>query len=455
MRTTDTDLVLKGAAEGDNVPWTGYDNAKDDPTYVTPNLWNANTYIGSARANANTGTGSRVVLASVENQYRESTPNVSGGESSVIVEGRNASITARTTTGAEDSYNQTSLAVTPFGVEVNKYRGTGLNPDSPTNPGPDGTLSAGHVETNHLTVANIRTLTSSGGLTLSGAINNVTAGTDTYNFLILGRSTPGRVAQYSLDNLTDRRRGVLVGRDEFEERIGGATGDPGDPGAPGEDGVGIVEITQPSDDTMRVHLSDGRSYTVTLPPGPEGPQGLQGPAGSGVTEERVREIIGEYLDGDGNGGTGPGDPEPDPDLPTVVIGSDAQGSLHAALAERGLDYRTVTEIPFNLDIQTADLYRLFYDMAALRTAPAMDTSGVTRMTQMFQNCSSLTYIPDMDTSEVTNTANMLRGTASLQDGYVRLIGMHPDLTASRRLSMITGSALTREPFFDTEGNPIP
>ena len=54
----------------------------------------------------------------------------------------------------------------------------------------------------------------------------------------------------------------------------------GEPGKPGADGVGIANIEQPTDETMRVIKTDGTDHTLTLPRGPEGPQG---PPGEGTT----------------------------------------------------------------------------------------------------------------------------------------------------------------------------
>ena len=209
---------------------------------------------------------------------------------------------------------------------------------------------------------------------------------------------------------------------------------------------------------------------------------------------------------------------------TLGTGSQTRDQLRAALADRGLDYRTVIEIPFDIELvgsgsaqdmfngcaslttvpdmdtsrvtnmsymfsgcsslttvpdmdtsrvtimggmfsgcsslttvpdmdssQVTNMSYMFNQCASLTTVPDMDTSRVTNMIAMFQSCSSLTHVPDMDTSQVTNMSYMFNNCSSLTDGNVRLIGKHPDVTKN---SLISSSGLTREPFYDTNGNPI-
>lgn len=150
--------------------------------------------------------------------------------------------------------------------------------------------------------------------------------------------------------------------------------------------------------------------------------------------------------------------------------------LKDALSARGLDYKTVTELPFDLDTsQVTDMRDMFYGCSALMSvpsmstgqvkymmsmfsrcsslisAPPMDTSQVTDMTSMFYGCSSLTSVPAMNTGQVKYMISMFNGCSSLKDGKARLIGKHPVVDTS---NMIKNSGLTREPFFDQEGNPI-
>ena len=60
-------------------------------------------------------------------------------------------------------------------------------------------------------------------------------------------------------------------------------------------------------------------------------------------------------------------------------------------------------------------------------------------------------MPDLDTAAVTTVHSMFRNCSALTDGNVRLIGKKSGVVTT---SMITGSGLTRMPFFDTNGNPI-
>ena len=163
-------------------------------------------------------------------------------------------------------------------------------------------------------------------------------------------------------------------------------------------------------------------------------------------------------------------------MPPTSGGYDAQDWLQAKLTEYGENYRTVTEIPFEIDTsqvtnmgdmfdgcsslttvpdmdtsQVTNMYGMFSRCSSLTTVPDMDTSQVTDMAAMFSRCSSLTTVPDMDTSQVTNMYDMFRGCSALTDGNVRLIGKHPGVNTAR---MIQNSGLTREPFYDINGQPI-
>ena len=139
-------------------------------------------------------------------------------------------------------------------------------------------------------------------------------------------------------------------------------------------------------------------------------------------------------------------------MPAVSGAYDARNWLQAKLTEYGEDYRTVEEIPFEIDTgQATTMREMFRDCSSLTTVPAMDTSQVTTMRAMFRDCSSLTTVPDMHTSQVTDMADMFRGCSSLTDGNVRLIGKRTGVSTVR---MIQDSGLTREPFYDSSGQPI-
>ena len=155
---------------------------------------------------------------------------------------------------------------------------------------------------------------------------------------------------------------------------------------------------------------------------------------------------------------------------------DARDWLRAKLTEYGEDYRTVEELPFEIDSsQVTNMSSMFYRCSSLTSVPDMETSKVTNMNSMFNYCSSLTAVPDMDTSQVTNMSSMFNGCSSLTtvpdmhtsnasdvsrmfyscssltDGNVRLIGKHPVVNT---YGMIAQSGLTREPFYDSSGRPI-
>lgn len=137
---------------------------------------------------------------------------------------------------------------------------------------------------------------------------------------------------------------------------------------------------------------------------------------------------------------------------TLGTGMEARDQFRAALADRGLNYQTVTKIPFDIElVGTGSARNMFTNCLSLTHAPAMDTSNVTNMYGMFDSCASLTHVPDMDTGSVSNMGSMFWGCSSLTDGNVRLIGRHPQVNTS---NMIDYSGLTREPFFATNGSPI-
>ena len=106
----------------------------------------------------------------------------------------------------------------------------------------------------------------------------------------------------------------------------------------------------------------------------------------------------------------------------------AQDWLRGRLTEYGESYQTVKEIPFEID-----------------------TGESSNLDSMFRGCSSLTTVPDMDTRNVALMYDMFRDCSSLTDGNVRLIGKRTGVNTAR---MIRDSGLTREPFYDINGQPI-
>ena len=160
--------------------------------------------------------------------------------------------------------------------------------------------------------------------------------------------------------------------------------------------------------------------------------------------------------------------------------------LMDALAEYGLDYKTVEVLPFRLDTsQVTTMQAMFSGCSSLVEVPQMDTSQVTTMRSMFYGCSSLVEVPQMDTSQVTTMQAMFSGCSSLVEvpqmdgrnldsggsippsgvGYMfsntkSLRDGHAHITVKRGFKypgnsqIIYGSGLTRPPFFDEDGNPV-
>lgn len=143
-------------------------------------------------------------------------------------------------------------------------------------------------------------------------------------------------------------------------------------------------------------------------------------------------------------------------LPVVYITDNstwgAQTQFRQACTNYGTSYGTVVNLPFQLDTSAAtNLRYMFTDCASLTTVPEMDTSNVTNMSRMFSGCSSLVHVPDVDTSDVTDTGYMFNNCSSLTDGNARCIGKKSGVYTA---NMIRNSGLTREPFYNSSGQPI-
>ena len=161
---------------------------------------------------------------------------------------------------------------------------------------------------------------------------------------------------------------------------------------------------------------------------------------------------------------------------TMGSGMEARDQFRAALTARGLDYTTITEVPFEIElVGTGASQHLFYGCRELTSVPPLDTSNVTNSNGMFQlcgslvtippldtsniwnapsmfaYCNSLTSVPDMDATKMTNVSHMFTGCTALTDGNVRLIGRNPTVNTS---SMISSSGLTREPWYNADGTPF-
>ena len=72
----------------------------------------------------------------------------------------------------------------------------------------------------------------------------------------------------------------------------------------------------------------------------------------------------------------------------------SRDQLRSALAERGFDYRTITSIPFELDLSGAtEAEGLFSGMAELEAIQEIDVSRFDSILRMFQGATSLTDAP--------------------------------------------------------------
>jgi len=101
-------------------------------------------------------------------------------------------------------------------------------------------------------------------------------------------------------------------------------------------------------------------------------------------------------------------------MPAISAYFDAQKWLRSTVQEYGLDYTTVTKLPFDIDTsQVTNMYAMFSNFYSLTTVPQMNTARVTNMDYLFNRCSSLTTVPSMDTSQVTTMKSMFYECSSL------------------------------------------
>lgn len=135
-------------------------------------------------------------------------------------------------------------------------------------------------------------------------------------------------------------------------------------------------------------------------------------------------------------------------MPATPSYSDASNWLLGKLTEYGLDYRTVKELPFDIDTGKAtNMGGMFFNFSSLTTVPPMDTSQVTNMQNMFARCAALTTVPALDTSQAANMVRMFWNCPSLTDGNAALTVKRKGANTT---DMILNSGLTREPFITIE-----
>ena len=157
---------------------------------------------------------------------------------------------------------------------------------------------------------------------------------------------------------------------------------------------------------------------------------------------------------------------------------EARNWLRRKLVEYGTTYDTAVVLPFDLDTSqitsmsnmfsgcssltevppmntsnVTNMGGMFDDCSSLVSVPPMNTSNVTNMNDMFSGCSSLTEVPPMNTSNVTSMNDMFSGCSSLIPAEVRLY-RNDGTKPANTYSMISGTQLTREPFYTPDGTPI-
>lgn len=231
--------------------------------------------------------------------------------------------------------------------------------------------------------------------------------------------------------------------------------------------------------------------------GPEGPQGPAGPAGTGgdvdLTGKLEETGDGELLIGGAYNSIAVGQHYSSLMLPmntAIDDGSDIvvnlkdefdflYSALGSALADkavvpappsnrdfianvvyaRGLNPGEIEALPFTIEMRNcikADY--MFSNFNALKEAEIQWAPWQTRSyAYMFQMCTSLERVNDLDltfTGTQKDFSEMFYGCESLTDGNVKIIINPNQVSKYTTDDMITGSGLTRKPFFDSQGNPI-
>ncbi|MGJ4148894.1 BspA family leucine-rich repeat surface protein [Corynebacterium macclintockiae] len=133
-------------------------------------------------------------------------------------------------------------------------------------------------------------------------------------------------------------------------------------------------------------------------------------------------------------------------MPVTIEKWDAQNWLRSTLAGYGQDYKTVTELPFDIDSRNAtDMSGMFDGCLSLTAVPQMDTRNVTNMGTMFILCSALTVVPEMNTSRVTDMGFMFYGCSSL----TAVPQMNTSQVTNMKLMFNDCHSLTAVPQMDT------
>ena len=127
----------------------------------------------------------------------------------------------------------------------------------------------------------------------------------------------------------------------------------------------------------------------------------------------------------------------------------SRDQLRNALADRGLNYATVEEIPFQIDASAStNLRSLFYGMAELKSIPSIDTSNATSIMGFAEGCTSLTSVPTLNLASCTNISYAFSGCTALSALSLYNMGSvtntYRSVEACESLKQLTFFGLTRE-----------
>lgn len=116
------------------------------------------------------------------------------------------------------------------------------------------------------------------------------------------------------------------------------------------------------------------------------------------------------------------------------------------------DCTSLPSFTWTIPSSSSDLQRMFSGCTSLVTTAPITTTGTINPNNMFSGCSALSYVGDIDVPGVSGTTGVFSNCAALTDGNVRmLVDSKPGYVSA---GMISGSGLTRAPFYDKLGNPL-
>jgi len=101
-----------------------------------------------------------------------------------------------------------------------------------------------------------------------------------------------------------------------------------------------------------------------------------------------------------------------------VLGANSTGVTR--MADLFYSCRSLASVTLFDTSSCTDMTSMFYSCRSLASVPLFDTSSCTNMSSMFGSCAALTSVPLFDTSNVTRMNNMFRSCYNVQSGALAL-----------------------------------